>query len=97
MYKSPIEIFETSMQQTVRFDKEKDALIYKAVQGVHVNVDEEELLNALKYDRQQYNKGFEDGVKEFAKLLVDKSDAGLISVSDIPDYAAEMYGKRMDG
>lgn len=97
MYESPIKLFNTPTEYTSVLEKETDSIVFKAVLGVGVDVDKDELLKALKYDRQQYNKGFEDGVKEFAKLLVDKSDTGLISVSDIPDYAAEMYGKRMDG
>ena len=38
-----------------------DGEIYKAIQRVGVFVDKEELLKALKYDRGQYDKGFNDG------------------------------------
>lgn len=34
--------------------------IYKAVMDVGVNVDKEELLKALQYDREQYQKGYKD-------------------------------------
>ena len=34
--------------------------IYKAVMNVGVNVDKEELLKALQYDRGQYQKGYKD-------------------------------------
>ena len=34
--------------------------IYKAVMNVGVNVDKEELIKALQYDRGQYQKGYKD-------------------------------------
>jgi len=55
MYKSPIEIMQTGMQVQMENG------IMKAVQDVGINVDKSELLKALAYDREQYQKGFEDG------------------------------------
>ena len=63
MYESPIEIIQTEMQMQM------DKGILKAVQGVGINVDKEELVKALAYDREQYVKGYKDGVKEFAERL----------------------------
>ena len=58
MYKSPIEIIYGQMQTQI----EGDTL--KAVQSYYPNVDKEELLKALQYDRNQYNKGYADGKAE---------------------------------
>jgi hypothetical protein len=69
MYELPIEIRQTSTQYTTIFDEEKDLMIFKAIQGVGVNVDKEELLKALKYDRQQYQKGYQDGIKDFMEAF----------------------------
>ena len=55
MYKSPIEI----MQKEMRVQMENGVL--KAVQDVGINVDKAELLKALAYDREQYQKGYADG------------------------------------
>ena len=63
MYESPIEIIQTQMQMQM------DEGILKAVQGVGIDVQKEELLKALAYDREQYSKGYKDGVKEFAEKL----------------------------
>lgn len=63
MYESPIEIIQTQMQMQL------DGEILKAVQGVGIDVNKEELLKALAYDREQYSKGYKDGVKEFAERL----------------------------
>ncbi len=55
MYKSPIEIVHTGMQVQMENG------IMKAVQDVGINVDKDELLKALAYDREQYQKGYADG------------------------------------
>ena len=36
-----------------------------------------------------YAKGYNRGVKDFAKLLIDKSNNGIVSVMEILDYAKE--------
>ena len=58
MYRSPIEIIYGQMQTQMEGD------ILKAVQSYYPNVDKEELLRALQYDRDQYNKGYADGKAE---------------------------------
>ena len=64
MYKSPIEI----MQEHMRFQMDDD--IYKAVLNYGINVDKEELLRALKYDRLQYDNGYRDGIRDANAELV---------------------------
>lgn len=56
MYKSIIDIITS--EPTYEIDGE----IFKAVQRYGINVDKEELLKALRYDRDQYNKGYQDGL-----------------------------------
>jgi len=58
MYESPIEI----IQSQIRTQLEDDVL--KAVQRYGINVNKEELIKALRYDRQQYKKGYEDAKAE---------------------------------
>lgn len=55
-YKSPIEVMVGEMVMQYEND------ILKAVQDVGIDVDKEELLKALLYDRGQYEKGYADGV-----------------------------------
>lgn len=59
MYKSPIELLVTDIQNQIV--KQQDEEIYKAVLHYVPNVDKEELIRALNYDRQQYQKGYLDG------------------------------------
>lgn len=58
---SPIEVFQTQMQSQIVGE------IYKAVMKVGVNVDKDELLKALQYDRNQYQKGYKDRDAEIVR------------------------------
>jgi hypothetical protein len=60
MYKSPIEV----LSQSLKLEIEKG--VYKAVENYGIDVDKDELIKALQYDRNQYNKGYADGYSEFA-------------------------------
>lgn len=94
MYTSPIDVTYREMQMQVEGD------IYKAVQKVGVNVDKEELLKALQYDRGQYEQGYKDGyakaIDDFAKKMSDvayedyESDKLIIDYVDVVKIAEEM-------
>lgn len=67
MYESPIQLYMTDVQtQIIRQQEEQ---ILKAVQRVAVGVDHEELFRALKYDRDQYERGYQDAISD--KNLVE--------------------------
>ena len=70
MYKSPIEIITGKIQTQI------DDEIYSAVQNVGINVDREELLKALEYDRGQYEKGFDDGFAQASKIALQDAEVG---------------------
>lgn len=57
MYDSPIRLAVSKMAS--QFD---DA-IYNAVVKTGIDVDKDELVRALNYDRSQYEKGYRDGLK----------------------------------
>lgn len=63
MYESPITIAYNQMKTTIEND------IYKAICNVGIDVDKEELWKALQYDRGQYEKGYDDGIKIFVMKL----------------------------
>ena len=92
MYESPIEIIQTQMQMQM------DEGILKAIQGVGIDVNKEELIKALAYDREQYSKGYKDAIKEFTERLkkeaVTKCDwDNCVDVEDIDKLAAELVGE----
>ena len=35
---------------------------------------------------------YKEGIREFAKFLVDKAENGFISIDDLPEYTIEMAG-----
>lgn len=59
-YESPISVWwsDTKIEQ---LRDEYDNLIVRAVKNVCPNVDKDELIKALEYDRGQYEKGYRDG------------------------------------
>jgi hypothetical protein len=57
MYKSPLEIIYKDVQHTLEEE------IFYAIQQVDIKVNKEELIKALAYDRKQYEKGYEDGIR----------------------------------
>lgn len=58
MYESPIKVFRDQM------NVEYDGAILRAVQRVDVTVDKDELIKAIRYDRDQYEKGYRDAMEE---------------------------------
>ena len=60
-YQSPVDLIISEMN--MRMDGE----IFKAVQNVGVNVDRDELIKALRYDRDQYKKGYADRDSEIVR------------------------------
>ena len=64
MYKSPIEIFESPIHDVIKqMNEEKENYIYQCVADIGVNIDKEELIKALQYDRDQYEQGYRDGMQ----------------------------------
>lgn len=66
-YESPIQKI-TSELRTEMEQKEEQCLI-KTVQDVGFVVDKEELYKALKYDREQYEQGYNDMYKKYRDML----------------------------
>lgn len=95
MYKSPIELITSDFQ--IKVGKSVDEQIYNAVLNVGVNVDKPELLKALQHDRKQYQKGYADGMKDFAERLRNRVqrqgfpwEDNIIFESDIDEVLKEM-------
>lgn len=60
MYESPINLIE----KQVAFDIEKtiEGEVWKVTKEIGIDVNKEELIKALQYDRDQYEKGYYDGL-----------------------------------
>ena len=82
MYESPIKLITS--QITSELVQGVDGEIFKAVQKVGVMVDRDELLRALAYDREQYQKGYADRDAEIVRCK-DCKNGGIDSTS-YPQY-----------
>lgn len=49
--------------KTQMIKDEEDQLMVQVTQAIGYDVDKDELIKALNYDRQQYEKGYKDGLK----------------------------------
>lgn len=62
-YESPIRLLETTVDQLKQqIDAQTNEAIYRAIVSVGVSVNREDLIRALQYDREQYEKGYADGL-----------------------------------
>lgn len=70
MYECPVKFNFGDIQMQIVKQQENE--VYMAVQKCGVDVDKEELKRALKYDREQYEKGYEDAVKQVKEDIIKK-------------------------
>lgn len=68
MYDSPIDLYISDIQNQIV--AQQDEQIYKAVVHFFPDVKRDELLKALRYDREQYDKGYADGKRDAMDELV---------------------------
>ena len=64
-YKSPITLY------TQHINMEYDNGVLRAVQKYFPDIDKDELAKALKYDRDQYKKGYTDGVRDMKNKMME--------------------------
>lgn len=65
-YVSPITVELRQIQRKL------DNFILNEIRKYDVKVDKEELVKALKYDRNQYEKGYADGKKEATREILQE-------------------------
>ena len=96
MYESPIELITADIQSSI--SKRLDNDIYQAVVATGVNVDKDELIRALKYDREQYEQGYKDGYAEGMNAMKNKIkeilEEVLFGTEFIDILHKEMAGKK---
>lgn len=96
-YESPITVMFHNVGSTI------DDYVITQVEEVGVVVDKEELIKALNYDRDQYSKGLEEGLRaastdelldELKRRLDEDGTAGYRV--DNREEAAQEWNKRYD-
>ncbi len=93
MYESPIEVCCTMDDVFQKINEGTGNEVYEAVVRVGVNVHKDELIKALRYDRNQYEKGYVDGIKEFAEKLCEgrESDNSVVIAVNTELKRMEVY------
>lgn len=107
MYDSPIDLYISDIQNQIV--AQQDEQIYKAVVHFFPDVKRDELLKALRYDREQYGKGYADGKRDAMDELVRCKDCAhyepceggkdfccFHTIAIVPDDFCSC-GVRMDG
>ena len=76
MYKLPITIMDSTIDSfTQAIVKQKDDAIFAEIQhSFGVDLDKDELIRALQYDRGQYEKGYADGKADAVQRWVPVSE-----------------------
>lgn len=68
MYQSPISLYEKAVEAII--EQREDRIFAKIQDAFDVQVDKEELIRALQYDRDQYAKGRMDAIMEMDLVKV---------------------------
>ena len=101
MYKSPVELYvENAVSNIVK--KQNDEVL-EVIQNIGIHVDKDELIKALQYDRNQYDKGYSDAMAtivrckdcKFARKMVLGDYSCVVDhrlAHDENDYCS--YGER---
>lgn len=87
MYESPIS--EMVDDICLKMQNYHDGQVMKAVQNIGINVNKDELIRALSYDRKQYDKGYADGIAT-KKILITRINEWLD-----PDIDTELALERI--
>lgn len=71
-YESPIRLITEQIASDIA--KKTDETVWEAVWQTGVVVDKDELIKALEYDREQYEKGYRAGYEDALLLLKGADD-----------------------
>lgn len=77
-YESPIQLIIREIEE--RRENEMLAQTYKILESYDIMVDKDELIKALSYDRNQYEKGYKAG---YSKGYDEGYDAGRLHSSSV--------------
>ena len=101
MYESPIEKIVQHIQENL-IKQEEDHLMAQITETVGYQINKEELIKALKYDREQYEKGYKDAMSVIedikAEITTYKDDKIIHFESNcMIDIVLDIIDKHMRG
>lgn len=89
-YESPITLIRKEVENAYNSWVEDN--VFKMISSMNIKVDRDELIKALKYDRQQYEHGYNVASLEFQNKALDAMSKVSLAVynSDNPQYKKAM-------
>ena len=97
MYESPILITQIGDQIGTELVEQEEAYVFSVVKRMYVDVDKDELIRALDYDRGQYDKGYFDGRAARDEEIVRCKDCEHYKQSEADPNRKMCWRKDMDG
>ena len=88
-YKSPINIVSSALRNEVENN------ILKSIINIGIDIDKDEFVKALQYDRNQYEKGFSDATPKWipvSERLPNDDELVLITLTDKLNYTTVTLG-----
>lgn len=79
MYIPPIILTQRQIEDEI-IKHTDDTIMYEVQHRLMIDIDKEELIKALNYDRDQYNEGFADGHKAGYRQALE--EMGMINDND---------------
>lgn len=99
MWESPINIMEIQEPIIEQLNNEREEMVLHQIWKIGVDVNKEELIKALQYDRNQYEKGYKDAIDEFASKCKEKvmqTQISRLEWFEINEIAEQMKGGVQD-
>lgn len=79
MWESPINVMEIQDSFVSEIKEKTEEMVFTEIKRIGIDVDKEELIKALMYDRNQYEKGRSDGYKNGIDELISQLEAEVES------------------
>lgn len=92
MYESPINITFQNIQEQIAIQTERDIL--EIVRKCGIDVDKDELIKAINYDRNQYNKGYVDGCNDTLDRIRAEMEETYMNITDQENDQGAWWGFR---
>ena len=89
MYEAPIEVYRMVNDIIKQQNKAIENEVWSSILKVGVNVDKEELIKALRYDREQYQKGYKDGFKDGIIKFAERLKLSMFGYYDCLEASAK--------
>ena len=94
MYESPINAYFGEVE--TKFN----GAVFKAIQSVGIDVNKDELIKALAYDREQYERGYHDGLMFHPAIITNADRIRAMTDEELAEFIsgkARTFGEEYEG